>query len=143
MLGFPKDYKDSERIQLDVNYRSSPGIVEASQKVNPCSSKKRFDKEMRNSCRDREVPIELRTFKNQQEECTYVAKRLRDEYEKGHPYEESSILVRTNLGARTMLGKLMEYNIPFTVKDGISSLFEHWIARDIIDYMRMALGDQM
>ena len=41
-----------------------------------------------------------------------------------------------------MLGKLMEFNIPFTVKDGIPSLFEHWIARDIIDYMRMALGDR-
>ncbi len=33
MLGFPKDYKDTEKIQLDVNYRSSPEIVEESQKV--------------------------------------------------------------------------------------------------------------
>ena len=140
MLGFPNDYKDTEMIRLDINYRSSPEIVEASQKVIR-ANKKRFDKEIR-SCRDREIPIELRTFKDQQEECTYVAKRLRDEYQKGHPYEEASILVRTNLGARTMLGKLMEFNIPFTVKDGIPSLFEHWIARDIIDYMRMALGDR-
>lgn len=140
MLGFPRDYKDSKKIQLDINYRSSPEIVDAAQKVIRVN-KKRFAKEIR-SCKDAQAPVELRIFKDQQEECIYVAKKLREEFGKGIPFEENAILVRTNLGARTMIGKLMEYNIPFAVKDGIPSLFEHWIARDIIDYIRMALGDR-
>lgn len=140
MLGFPRDYKDAKKILLDINYRSGPQIVEAAQKVIR-GNKKRFAKKLR-SYSDEQIPVELRTFKDQQQECIYVAKKLREEYIKGQSYEEAAVLVRTNLGARTVIGKLMEYNIPFTVKDGIPSLFEHWIARDIIDYIRMALGDR-
>jgi DNA helicase-2/ATP-dependent DNA helicase PcrA len=34
----------------------------------------------------------------------------------------------------------MEYNIPFQVRDTIPSLFDHWIARDLMAYLRMVLG---
>jgi DNA helicase-2/ATP-dependent DNA helicase PcrA len=34
----------------------------------------------------------------------------------------------------------MEYNIPFQMKDNLPNLFEHWIASDIITYIKIAMG---
>jgi DNA helicase-2/ATP-dependent DNA helicase PcrA len=36
----------------------------------------------------------------------------------------------------------MEYNIPFCMKDSLPNLFEHWIASDIISYIKIAMGSK-
>ena len=38
--------------------------------------------------------------------------------------------------------KLLEYNVPFRMRDSLPNLFEHWIARHIIAYLQLALGDR-
>lgn len=38
--------------------------------------------------------------------------------------------------------KFMEYNIPFVMKDSIQNIFEHWVAKDVLSYMKMAMGDR-
>ena len=41
-----------------------------------------------------------------------------------------------------MTEKLLEYNIPFRMKDAIPNLYEHWIAKDIFTYIRIAQGSR-
>ena len=38
--------------------------------------------------------------------------------------------------------QLMNHNIPFIAKDKIPNLYEHWIARDIFTYIRIAQGSR-
>ena len=38
--------------------------------------------------------------------------------------------------------QLMEYNIPFRTKERIPNLYDHWIARDIFAYLRIAAGSR-
>ncbi|MCD8019546.1 MAG: ATP-dependent helicase, partial [Clostridiales bacterium] len=59
---------------------------------------------------------------------------------KGIPEEEIAVIFRTNTQPRLLAGRLMEYNIPFQMRDVLPNIFEHWIARNIITYLRMALG---
>ena len=41
-----------------------------------------------------------------------------------------------------LVEKLLEYNIPFRMKDNVPNLYEHWIAKDIIAYMKIAMGSR-
>ena len=41
-----------------------------------------------------------------------------------------------------LMEKLMEYNIPFRMKDSVPNLYEHWIAKDIFAYMKIAAGSR-
>ena len=36
----------------------------------------------------------------------------------------------------------MSYNIPFKTKDNIPNIYEHWIARDLFTYQRIAGGSR-
>ncbi|MCI5587352.1 MAG: ATP-dependent helicase, partial [Lachnospiraceae bacterium] len=60
----------------------------------------------------------------------------------GMPYGEMAVLFRTNTQARALTSKLMEYNIPFVMKERIPNIYDHWIARDIFTYIKVALGSR-
>ena len=58
----------------------------------------------------------------------------------GFNYQDIAILYRTNMQPQPLVQKLLEYNIPVRLKDGIPDIYEHWIAKDIMAYIFIALG---
>ncbi|MGN0416349.1 ATP-dependent helicase [Anaerostipes faecalis] len=140
MLGFPKDFPETKKVILNVNYRSGKEIVEFSECIIK-HNKKRFPKEMQ-SYRGTEYPVEIRTFKDQREENKHIVYTIREEMAKQKPLSQIAILTRTNQGPRSLISALMAYNIPFYMKDTVPNLFDHWISRNIMDYMKLALGDR-
>ena len=58
------------------------------------------------------------------------------------PYSQIAVLFRTNTQARPFIEKLMEYNIPFRVQDAVPNLYQHWISRDILAYLKIAAGSR-
>ena len=46
------------------------------------------------------------------------------------------------MDARVISQRFMEYNVPFYMRDVIPNLYEHWIARNIIAYMKAAAGER-
>lgn len=57
-------------------------------------------------------------------------------------YSDIAVLTRTNIGGRQLMGKFIEYNIPFVTRDSIPNLYEHWIAKNIFAYIRLAMGSR-
>ena len=53
-----------------------------------------------------------------------------------------AVLFRTNTQARSVMGKLLSYNIPFQMRDVVPNLFDHWIAKNIITYIKLAMGSR-
>lgn len=140
MLNFTKDYPDAGQVLLNYNYRSQKEIVETA--LNLVShNEKRFPKEIL-STREAMLPVITETFPSQEEEGERILEVIRGYHAKGMPYREMAILFRTNTQARGIMGKLMAYNVPFRMKDTVPNLFEHWIAKDIIAYLRMAQGER-
>lgn len=139
MLGFEKDYPGAERILLDMNYRSSSQITEAAGQL-VRHNRIRFPKEIR-AARGAGRPICIRQWADGREETLEVAKELRDYARMGIAYEDIAVLYRTNQGPRLLVERLMEYNIPFTMGDNLPNLYEHWIAKNIISYIRIARGE--
>ena len=59
----------------------------------------------------------------------------------GIAYEEKAVHYRTNLGPRLLIEKLMEYNIPFNMRDTVPNLYDHWIVKNVLSYIKAAIGD--
>ena len=68
--------------------------------------------------------------------------QVKELLKKGIPYEEMAVLYRTNSGARFLVETLMQYQIPFCMRDTLPNLYEHWIAQDVISYIRIAMGER-
>lgn len=140
MLGFETDYPNAKKTLLGVNYRSSREIIEAAGRL-ICHNEKRFFKELQ-SARGQGKPVITRVFEDAREEVTAIAEEIRDYHRAGLAYGDVAVLFRTNIGARLLVEKFMEYNIPFQMKDVLPNLYDHWIARDILTYMEIAEGNR-
>lgn len=138
MLNFPKDYPDCEQIILDINYRSAACIVSAANNVVQ-KNLNRYNKNV-NAARDTGGELVVRQFNTLAEQNMMLADEIIRLNKSGISLNEIAVLVRTNMGSGAMLHKLMEYNIPFLMRDTLPNLFEHWIALDIITYIRIAMG---
>ncbi|QNM05628.1 ATP-dependent helicase [Qiania dongpingensis] len=140
MLGFEKEYPGADRYLLAVNYRSSEKIIQAAENL-ISHNKVRFRKEISGTGKDG-GPVILGSFPGTGEEYERILSHIRSYREAGRAYEEIAVLVRTNTGARKLLGKLMEYNIPFQTRDTVPCLYDHWTSGDIFAYIRAAMGDE-
>lgn len=140
MFQFIKDYEDTQMVVLDQNFRSTKQIVQVSLEVIN-QNKKRFFKEMMTENQEGEI-VERKTFSNPIEETKYICEQIQKTVQNGRPYNEIAILFRTNTGAQLMTERLMEYNIPFAMKDGMPNLYEHWIARDLFSYLKIGAGSR-
>ncbi len=137
MLNFPKDYPDTKQITLDVNYRCNGEIVQAAGKLIR-NNKKRFAKNIR-AAREGGTKPEILKFPNVYEECKYLLSEISDYLELGYRYQDLAILYRTNTNPRILVEKMMELNLPFHMKDLIPNLYEHFVSKDILAYIRGAL----
>ena len=69
-------------------------------------------------------------------------RELQQYHRNGIPWEQMALLYRTNQNPRAMVEQLMRMNLPFRMKDVIPSLYDHWIAGDMITYMLVAAGSR-
>ena len=140
MLGFEIDYPNAKKTLLGINYRSSREIIEAAGRL-ISHNEKRFSKELQ-SARGQGKPVITRVFEDAREEVTAIAEEIRDYHRAGLAYGDMAVLFRTNIGARLLVEKFMEYNIPFQMKDVLPNLYDHWIAKDMLTYMEIAEGNR-
>ncbi len=140
MLEFEKQYPEAKRVILDYNYRSTPNIVEAAQRVIR-NNRERFSKHGK-AFREPGADVAVERFDTQAQQNVRILALIEEYRKKGYQWNEIAIICRTNMQPGMLVEKLMEYNIPFVMKDGIPNLYDHWIARNIIDYLKLAHGNR-
>ena len=132
MKEFMKDYPKARQILLDVNYRSSGYIVKGALRVIG-NNKIRFEKKIE-AFRKPDETVHVQEVKD-------VLERIREYREKGVSYTEMAVLYRTNVDARAMSELMTEYQIPFVMKEHLNNIYEHFIALDMISYLRLSQGE--
>ena len=140
MLHFPEDYPNAETVTLDINYRSSGAIVRQAGKL-IANNEKRFPKTIKASHGQGEA-VALREYETVKDELQDVTDGIRACVSEGTPYEEIALLFRTNAGSRMAVEQLIADNIPFQMRDRLPNLYDHWISRDILAYLRIGLGSR-
>ncbi len=138
MLNYPQDYPDCQKIILNTNYRSTDNILQAAGRLVK-NNQNRFEKTsvaVNGSGKD----IMIRHFATLSEENQVLADEIIKLNKDGISLSQIAVLVRTTLGAGALIHKLMEFNIPFRMRDVLPNIFDHWIATDIFSYIKIAMG---
>ena len=138
MLGFGKDFPDAKQILLGMNYRSTANIVQNSLKLIE-NNVERYSKKLEanregGSCRH------IQEVKDPVEEAEYVLEEIQKCKENGIKEEEIAILFRVHTDARAVVEAMVERKIPFQMKEHLPNIYEHFIAKDIMAYFRLATG---
>lgn len=141
MLGFERDYPGAGRILLDVNYRSTEEIVAPALRLIG-ENQKRFSKAIHTTGRHGKNVI-TKLWQDPGEENLVIAREIQLYLQSGVRPGDIAVLYRTNAGPRFLMEKLMEYNLPFRTRDTVPNLYEHWISRNILTYIRIAMGSRV
>lgn len=140
MLNFEKDYADAKRIVLNYNYRSDGNIVAAAGRL-IAHNTGRFAKDIKAFHPAKEAVV-CKTYRTQREENLGLIHALKEYTAAGGDWSDAAVLFRTNTQPRLLMQQLMEYNIPFRTRDNIPNIYEHWIAKDMESYLRIAHGSR-
>ncbi|MCR5823965.1 MAG: ATP-dependent helicase [Lachnospiraceae bacterium] len=140
MLGFEKDFPEAKKIILKKNYRSQAGIVKASERLIGHNSN-RFDKRMEAVKPAGTLP-EFRVFEDRGEECNAMADKIREYRARGWDYGKMAVIFRTNRLAGQTASAFSAAGIPFSFKGGFRNIYSHFAVRDVLSYIKLALGDK-
>lgn len=140
ILDFEKDFRDTEIIKLEENYRSTETILKAANAV-IAHNKKRKDKALRTNGEQGEK-ITFLWADHHGIEAYYCAERIRREAESGEvPYNDVAILYRMNSLSRTIESALREKGIPYRVYGGMR-FYDRKEIKDVLAYLRLIYADE-
>ena len=136
MLGFKDEYPGAAEYILDVNYRSVDTVIMTSANLIG-HNKIRYKKDIRGTGKKGQ-PVVIGTCEDISEETLKILSHIRRLHDEGFAYSDIAVLFRTNMGAYSVAGRLMEYNIPFCTKDTVPTIYENFICEDLCAYLRAA-----
>lgn len=139
MFRFQKDYPDAQTVLLNVNYRSTEAILQKAGLLIG-HNEKRFAKKL-STPNKKGSAVRVMAYQNPYEEAGAICQELVKRKNRGEDLLEFAVLSRTNMEVSVLVEKLMEYQIPFTMRDRLPNLYEHWIARNMLAYLSMAQGE--
>lgn len=139
MLGFEKDYKDAKKVLLNINFRSTKDIVTTAGKL-ISNNEMRFSKNIVTK-KGTGKPVITRMWQDPKEETSEIVQEIMAYKKAGFSWSDIAVLYRTNMGPGLLIEKLMEYNIPFSMRDSVPNLYDHWICKNIMAYIKGGLGD--
>ncbi|NLM13309.1 MAG: ATP-dependent helicase, partial [Epulopiscium sp.] len=136
LLHFPKDFKNAGRVTLDINYRSTKRIIEMSNSV-ISKNVHRYQKKIKTVNEKGDEPVFIQS-EDGEEEALRIAEWILDWKKKGMAYRDIAVIFRTNIQARALVDIMLDLNIPFYLRDEIPNIYEHWVAKDILAYIKLS-----
>lgn len=142
MKRFPEDFENTAVECLNVNYRCSYDIVECSKRIISCNTD-RYDKNLQSAYEPgKSGRVHVVKVADVGEQNRQIVKKIREENGAGIPFSDMAVIYRTNTQPRGLASKLMENGIPFSMRDSIPNIFTHFLAQNVIDYIKVAIGDR-
>ncbi len=136
LFRFAGDFPDCERIFLADNFRSKEEIVLLSRRLIG-KNKKRFQKPLTGR-RGRGGKAIYFLLETGVEEAVLLAEHVESLLREGCPPEEIAVLCRSKMQITPLLPGFMERGIPIVVMEELNNVFQHFIGKDILAYLRLA-----
>lgn len=135
MVDFDKSFPNGEKIYLSTNYRSKKNIIDISKKL-ISNNLGRNNKEILSFESEKGIVKFMKPYNEflQGEEIVNVIKSF-----VGEDYSNNAIVYRTNMEARSLIDTFTRRKIPFVLLDKGYNFFEHFICKDIINYLILAM----
>lgn len=134
ILKFKNDYKNCKVIKLEENYRSTNNILKAANSVIK-NNKECENLNLWSSFGDGEK-IEYVRCDDENEEATYITKKIKDLKNQGYNYDDFAVLYRTNAQSRTVEEAFVKSNIPYNII-GSYFFYNRKEIKDLIAYLNL------
>jgi ATP-dependent DNA helicase UvrD/PcrA len=124
ILNFEKVYKKCKRVVLTKNYRSSQVILDTARRLIKYNDPDRLEiksginKKLKAVTKLKNKKVEHKHFDRVSAEADWVAKTIKEKYEKGYKYSDFAILVRANSDSEPFRQSLNMAGIPYQFSGG-------------------------
>ena len=136
---FTDDYKNTEIVRLEQNYRSTNVILNAANALID-NNKDRLGKNLWTEKLEGEQIILYQAY-NEQDEARFVADVLKDWMNKGGAYEETAVLYRSNAQSRALEEALLRVSIPYRIYGGLR-FYERLEIKNAIAYLKIIFNNK-
>jgi len=137
ILRFPDRYPDAKLFKLEMNYRSTPEILDLANRT-IARNRDQFPKELRAVRRGGFKPVYV-PARNVALQAAFVARRIMDLVMEGIPIREIAVLYRAHYHSMELQMELTKRGIPFEIRSGIR-FFEMAHVKDITAYLRVLVN---
>ena len=134
ILQFPKRYPDCKIFKLEINYRSTPEILNLAN-LSIINNEKQFQKELKSVREEGLRPI-LVPADNVSQQANFVAQRILELYREGVTLDQIAVLYRAHYHSMELQMELMRRGVPYEIRSGIR-FFEQAHIKDVTAYMRI------
>jgi len=138
MVNFNETFNGGKKLYLSTNYRSNYNIVDTSMKL--IEHNKERNKKVVEAFKTSKGEIEVsRPYDENiqgEEIAISIAKKVVDN---SASYKDFAVLYRTNNESRAIIDAFLRKNIPFYLLDKEYNFFDHFIIKDVIAYLRLAI----
>lgn len=134
ILNFEKDYKNTNVILLEENYRSTKNILDVANSIIK-NNKSRKDKTLWTN-NDDGLKIKYHRSSNEKDESFYVVGEIKKLLNNGVPLSEIAVLYRANAQSRNIEEVLLRDNIPYKVV-GAFYFYNRKEIKDLIAYLKL------
>ena len=139
MVSFDKTFKSAKKYYLHINYRSNKNIIESSKKV--ISFNKERNKKDIQWYKDKDGIILCKGVYDERIQGDEISEKIRAFYNKSsYRYKENIVLYRTNMEAMSVIDSFIRNKIPFTLLDKEYNFFNHFICKDLLSYLSLAMN---
>ena len=135
MVNFHETFKNGVKVKLLTNDRSKNNIVEVSKRLID-KNENRNEKEIISYC-DSHGIVHYSTPYNEYMQGEEIAKYIKENYQ--GTYADNAVLYRTNMESRSMIDILTKRKIPFVLLDKGYNFFNHFICKDLINYLKLSI----
>lgn len=140
MLDFNKYYSDAVRIDMCINYRSTGNVVLASRAVAEENEHRYYKDITTNNAQGDSVSIY--EFNSLNDEKAFLVSEIRRLIDTGIAADDIAVLSRTNIIGNMYMSRLESDGVPCCDYSVVQDIYEHWISKDILTYIRIALGSR-
>ena len=134
---FTKDYKNTEIIRLEQNYRSTSIILGAANAVIE-NNQGRMGKELWTEQKEGE-PISIYSAYNEDDEARYVVGSIQNWIEQGRDLSEVAILYRSNAQSRALEEAILREGLSYRIYGGLR-FYERAEIKNAMSYLRLVFG---
>jgi len=134
---FTQDFRDTQVVRLEQNYRSTKTILDAANGVISHNAG-RLGKNLWTAGEDGE-PIKLYAGFNEQDEARFIVEQIQGWTDDGNLRRSSAVLYRSNAQSRVIEEALIRVGMPYRIYGG-QRFYERLEIRNALAYLRLITG---
>ncbi len=134
ILNFKKEYKDTQSIKLEQNYRSTKNILNTASSL-IANNEDRLDKNIWSDLGDGEK-VKVKSYFDGKNEATGISDTIEQNLSKKYNLNNISILVRAAFQTREFEERFIKIGLPYRIIGGLK-FYERSEIKDALSYLRL------